>query len=381
MTAPTQTPMVLLHYERDSIVRVMVQSPFPESYDPAVLDRIDRLRVYHAVHRSVGWAFHGDLTLTYVVDMNVYEIPFTPGVRGVFAFSFVNALDEEGPISGVAPVVYGTYSRMRQILLGQCQGDLTVDDTFGLLRDITDKVEMFTAQRFYPKFATKTLDGSNALDFVLEEPIVEILQARFRTAMRTGQPLIDPSRFVVYNRHIEARNAYTDEFPDRVDGRIEFPGDGTGGVTNPDDRESPRISFLSPNEIAIGRRNTRVDPVDLLGYHDRSISSGGQFHGFAAGRQNIVLDGFFGYVNPDLSTPSQINFAAEMLAIREVALRYGTQSDAIELTRVHRLIMEKTDNHTVMYKSQDPLTTPFTGDPNIDLILANYRKPFGIAAV
>jgi hypothetical protein len=113
----------------------------------------------------------------------------------------------------------------------------------------------------------------------------------------------------------------------------------------PDDREIPKICFET---------NVRV------------------------GKRNVEINGRFGYVESDETTPVLIKKAVKKLALTEIEqLSDTSRRDLIDRGRV---VEEKTDGHS--YKLSDlAFSGGPTGDSEIDGIIMKYRKPLGMSAV
>ena len=384
MAAPTQKPIPFIRIERNGVHRVMLVNPFTEDSQDDQADLIDRLRVYHSPHQAEPFsASLADLSIPFVAKAGILELTFTPGVLGIFAFSFVAKTGEEGPISNVAPFVYGRASNLEATIASQsaCVTDPTPIQILEALDDASRQFDMYTDQWFYPRYLSKQCDGEGANDLLFGVAIIHVIEM-FTTGGLTirssNNVLVDAERYTVYNRHILSRKAFDPAFPRRPDGFIEFPGDGTGGQTNPDDREAPKISFLHPNEIRKGHRAIRRNEFSRHGFAHRLSH---EHRGFPRGRQNVLVKGFFGYTETDIGTPVGVQLGTERLALRDVVIRLGDSSEVERVLRGHNVVMEKTDTHFVMYRSKDPLQGAFTGEPQIDQFIARYVRPPEIGAV
>jgi len=107
-------------------------------------------------------------------------------------------------------------------------------------------------------------------------------------------------------------------------------------------------------------------------------------HGrFPKGRGNVEVQGLWGYTEDDGTahgrTPLAIRRACMMLVLRSLApLADGDASS--EARSRWRIIEERTRDQS--YKlDRDERLADLTGDPDVDAILARYRKPAGMGAV
>lgn len=398
MTEITDIPEVQLRIERAGVYRAMFVNPNEGATEvPATGEQvINTLRVYHTVHPSVAVTQVVDISLPFVLSNQPTELTFEPPNMGVFAFSWAyvvaatpTPIDEEGEISGVAEYVYGRSSIiMRTANVQKCfTTPLTQADVLRINSFASRQFDEFTGWFFFPKFINMRLGGKDSFDLRVPLPIIQIDELRrLHHHHRTSQStLVDPDVYVVYNRHMEARNAYDPAVSTtRPDGFLNQPGDGTGGMFGPeDDRRNPLISFIFANEYARGNLHVRSGGV-MMNHRFHHLHGGhghsrGYQHalGFTRGRQSILAKGFFGFTEGDLSVPVGVCVAAERLALRQAVLEMGDEDDVERTLRGHKVIMEKTDVHLIQYESKDRLTGFFTGEPIIDQWIAAYSRTIG----
>lgn len=103
--------------------------------------------------------------------------------------------------------------------------------------------------------------------------------------------------------------------------------------------------------------------------------------GWPPGRQNIVLDGTWGFVEKtgiDYRAPTLITQVAKRLVIREIPVL--GDSEGQEERKRARIISETTDGHSYTLERLAS-TMDLTGDPDIDGVLAFYRAPMAIGGV
>lgn len=202
-------------------------------------------------------------------------------------------------------------------------------------------IDNVTERFFEPRQQTLELDGRDSADLLLGEPIIAVEEIRILDQGIGGVPvtgLVDPSSYRVYNRHLTER------------------------LAKPDDRDNPKISFLRDG----------AEPRRLLGR--------GFF--FPRGVQNVRVAGVFGYTEADGSstgrTPLLIRETCKRLVAREMPLLSdaGRREDAQQRWR---LIEEKTRDQS--YKlDRLALTGAFTGDPAIDNVLVQFKRPADLGA-
>lgn len=103
--------------------------------------------------------------------------------------------------------------------------------------------------------------------------------------------------------------------------------------------------------------------------------------GWPKGRQNIEVDGRWGYVDPapggGVKTPEPIRRAVLRLVVRELPLL--TDVEGQEDRKRTRIVSETTDGHSYTLERL-AVTLDLTGDPDIDGILAMYRRPIAVGS-
>lgn len=212
-------------------------------------------------------------------------------------------------------------------------------------------VESFTGRTFGAEAKQLNVDefsGNGAV--LLEQPIVALSKVTLINVDVDSDVGTDIERDLirVYNRHLKAR------------------------MRRPDDREDPRVEL-------------RWDTIGLTPEVPFVVR---RAHRWPLGRQDIRFEGAFGYTDPDGSpmgrVPDLIRHATVLLAIRESAQAFDVGGRAS--TRALALRMEKTRDQAVQYETGGgtigtPMVGAFTGDPEIDTILALYSRgpQFGAA--
>lgn len=195
-------------------------------------------------------------------------------------------------------------------------------------------IERITRRWFYPKALELDLDGDDTSQLFLGFPIIAVSSI---TQLTDAIDLVNDVK--IYNRHI------------------------TQGLTNPDDRESPRIQFVGPSPA-----------VRHLG-------------GFGRARQwlkrppqSIHIVGVFGYTDPAGSsftqgiTPPAIAQCCKLLALRELP-PLGDPQERFSVQYAYRLMGETTRDQSYNLGPGRTSSNGWTGDPEIDGILAQYMAP------
>ena len=126
--------------------------------------------------------------------------------------------------------------------------------------------------------------------------------------------------------------------------------------------------------ITIGDQEIDLDEVEINNAPRNPhllLTDGGIF---ARGRRNVVVTGSFGVVElaDDVYTaPAQVKRAAVRLVIRDLALLASEEAE--DADRRSRVVSETTDGHS--YTLAQPSSGGMTGDREVDMILALYRRP------
>jgi len=211
-----------------------------------------------------------------------------------------------------------------------------------LLGFATQFVDRMTGRCFAPRAMTLTLDGSGGRAQLLGLPIIAVREVKLFLAMpaEVGELPVTPSFFRVYNRHL------------------------TQGLLDPDDRENPRLEFFHESDL-LGVQST---PAASLGLGSLV---------WLRGPQNVVVDGLFGYTDPDGTavgcTPDLIRHVTKLLVLRELPLMTDTSRREDRQQR-WRIVSERTRDQGY---NLDPLRFQggIVGNPDIDAILAMYMRP------
>lgn len=213
-------------------------------------------------------------------------------------------------------------------------------------------IDKITGRFFEARELTISLDGSGGRAQLLEIPIISVTEVVMDSSPFSPSDLpIDADLFRVYNRHL------------------------TQGLTNPDDRDNPKIEFFHTSD-------------DILASH-ASYSFTRLI--WPRGQHNITLTGIFGYTDPDGSptggTPYDICELCKLLVLRDIHPKYSSadkSADAMSSGRIKRM---KTRDQEIEYHNSMSLGAgnafagAFTGDPAIDSLIAMYMRPPHLGAV
>ncbi len=160
-----------------------------------------------------------------------------------------------------------------------------------------------------------------------------------------------------------------------------------------DGRDSPSIEPQVPpielSLLTIDGEEISLDPNDLiiigapvqLGFCSPRLTLCNECV-FPKGNGNVLATGIWGYTEEDGSpygrTPLGIRRACMLLVMRNLPL-LGNEDEAADARNRWRVIEEKTRDQS--YKL-DRLAaySEYTGDPEIDRILMQYRRPAGMGA-
>jgi hypothetical protein len=224
-----------------------------------------------------------------------------------------------------------------------------------LIARATLYIERFTGRRFIPEPRTIRLNGRGGAILQLGEPVIALDPDNVRVSIEpypSASSLLNFSRDTVrvYARHLTQR------------------------LRHPDDRENPKLELYYPNDAYAARGST----------WERLT--------WPRGQQNVFLTGVFGYTDADGSpmgrTPELIKLAA-MLFVRRELERVGSSARG-DSAAASRVTSERTRDQAVSYAAPgsvaggavgSPLLGAFTGDPEIDTILASFRRQHSFGAV
>lgn len=183
-------------------------------------------------------------------------------------------------------------------------------------------VDMNTGQWFNPRDTILALDGTDSDILQLPIPVIKVDALKINGLT----DILNPVLYKVYNR------------------------------TYPDDRRNPKIQMVGGMSSDFFVR----------------VASGGSV--FIRGQQNQVIEGTFGFVESDGSSPPPIKYAVLKLISKHVQKmgRGGATAYA------GPVIEEWSDGHRLRYGEPKFWMYKTTGDPELDQILASYKRPIGL---
>jgi hypothetical protein len=219
-------------------------------------------------------------------------------------------------------------------------------------------IEQWTGRWFYPRELMLRLDGNNADQILIGIPIIAVTELRILEpdyVIVGGGELVDLTSVRIYNRHL------------------------TQGLTDPDDRYNPKIQYLS------AWSGTRQAP---------NIFPSGWF---PVGRQNIQINGLFGFtewddgvtlwtdaVTPVGKVPDIINLVCMMLAVRDLT-PLSDVSARTEALLSSTVTEERTRDQSVKYGGGGSKVTSagagILANKEIQQMLAPFRRLPGLGAV
>lgn len=206
----------------------------------------------------------------------------------------------------------------------------------GAIERASKMIDRYTRQWFELRELELAVDGCGAGSLCLDVPL-----AALRGVRMAGESTDIPSSSLrVYNRHV-AR-----------------------GLTMPDDRRDPKITWSA----------------DGYGYGRAT---------WERGTQNVIVRGVFGFVDPSEPgsmafvgrTPEAIRRATILLAIRELP-KLSETDDRFDARERYRIKSESTrdQSYSLGPGRSEIATGDWTGDPEIDDVIADHLAPFRMAA-
>ena len=212
----------------------------------------------------------------------------------------------------------------------------TEADNARVLRKIKEAcsfIDQACERTFAPVFKTLVLDGGGVDTLFLDEPIIFVEDI---VDVGIGDPNLGS---VIYTKLVYIRNRHI-----------------TRGQLTPDDRDDPRIVL--------------ADDV------------------FTDLPDSVELTGVFGYTNldplaePPGVTPQEIREVAMKIAFRNMPkLFQDGGEERYERRNAHRVVSESTSGQSYSLSPASGGEFMWTGDPELDTVLARYRRPIAIGVV
>jgi hypothetical protein len=251
-------------------------------------------------------------------------------------------LDKTKFPSGVAYIGYAESTELQAI--NAIFASKTVGEVQVLVNDASRRVELLTGRWFEPRFQQLKIDGRGVRHLLLGPPLIGLSKVEIEsgvTGIQVSVSEISLDGLRVYNRHL-------------------------AGLTDPDDRDDPRIEIERFEGIIYQSLDT-----------------------FPKGPQDIFLTGVFGYTDPDGGpfgqTPRDITRAVAALALRALADPFG--SDPIT-SSPGSVKSAKTRDQAISFFSPSELGGgggggfgSLTGNDFIDELLISYVRPPHYGAV
>lgn len=226
-----------------------------------------------------------------------------------------------------------------------------------LIDRVSTMIDNYTGRFFEPQNRTYRLDGRGRQVQLINDPIISIEHVRILNADPYPgiTQTLQPDQLIIYNRHL------------------------TENLRSPDDRDNPRIEFFYADTRYPGAWSNQ--PL---------VSSLMNLTRFPIGVQNIEVEGVFGYTDYDGTplgkTPDLISYAAMLMVIRQLPL-LAADEDRFDIRNRNRITKFKTRDQEVSYAAPSAVRPAhqaggmFTGDPEIDNILASFMRPPALGAV
>lgn len=198
-----------------------------------------------------------------------------------------------------------------------------------------ETIDKLTNRFFEPRTLSLTLDGPGGPALRFGFPVLGVASVAYVGDYAADVPL---DRVRVYNRWL------------------------TEGMILPDDRDDPRVALL-PDGYKLPRFNA----------YPRELP-------WRSGRQNVRVSGLFGYTDPDGSplgkTPDAVVEVCKVLALRDLPGIYSGADERDAERARGRLLSETTRDQSRTYGADPRLAAAgWTGDPDVDTVLARYAAP------
>lgn len=304
-----------------------------------VLTLFDRIKVYRSTTGPTGT--YDEITtvgtrIPILADETVYEYDDIAADPAYYYktsyFNSISSLEsgKSNPIKGEGTGNYVSIQDLRDE--GITEAMLSDSRALALIQLYERYVDQMTGQWFYPRDLEMILDGNGSKLLQLGVPIIRLDELY----LNDGAVALEANFYTVYNRIV------------------------------PDDRRNPRI---------------KLNDVARAGSDFYSMMVTGSASMFERGQQNQKLVGCFGFVEADGTAPTLIKYATKKL-ISMHTTKLGTGGGSSSAGPV---VEEWTDRHRIRYSekglgSGSSSGMSGTGDPELDLILSQYRRPTIIAA-
>ncbi len=225
-----------------------------------------------------------------------------------------------------------------------------------LITRATILVDRYTGRFFEPRSLVIRIDGTGRHGLLVGDPIISINTITLISDDFVSNQVIELADVRIYNRHLTER------------------------LLNPDDRENPKIEFLE-----FDRRHESLGGINGDSAHHLFHP-----HRWPEGTQNVELDGVFGYTDFTTATtqgitPDPIREVTCLIVLRMLAAAFSEPDKRSDVLDAWKVTEYKTRDQTIKYADPSKLggrgVGAFTGDPQIDSVLAMYTRPPMFGAV
>lgn len=308
--------------------------------DPVeVLEQYDVIKVYRSNMGEAGDFVEVSTATTRILvldDEQQYEFVDEHGDPAFYyKTSYYNTItqDESDLSDAVKGDLTGNYVSVQDLREeGFTEAVMSDARALALVQLWEDYVNQFTGQWFYPLATTLELDGTGSNLLQLSVPIIRVDELR----LNDSSYVLPTSQYVAY----------------------------TGRTPGNDDRTNPRIKIKSAASSAVESFYQAASTTMLRGVM------------FKRGEHNQKVTGLFGYVEADGTAPVLIKYAVrKLVSLNSAKLALGGAT-----MLAGPMTKEVTDRHSVSYSEKMLPAATLSGDPEVDRIMARYRRPLVIMA-
>ena len=300
----------------------------------------DKIRTGHYAARwTVGNASLGR-------HMIVWYMTLTDGASEV-SWSRSFEVIQHAAVLPMGQRLYATLSDIRCEGIGPMVSDLRILET---IADCSQRLETWTHREFLPRYKELVIDAEPLKAVHLEETIIGIVDLGIIEPTYTYAH----SSYVVYNRHVRQ------------------------GLLQPDDRQSPRLEFRMADSL-YGLTSLEYLTPALVGQ-----SNFGTVTRLTNRKspQRLTCSGVFGYTeydgSPEGQIPRDVKRVIMMMVLRDL-FPFASQDGQMFRDRIY-ITQMKTREQSLTYgrpgsgANKSTRVTSYTGDPNIDSLIANLCK-------
>jgi len=330
-----------------------------------VMLEFDQIKVYRSTTGKEG--VYAEITVPgtrvdLVAGTTLYEYIDSAGDPDYwYKFAFFNSsTSNEGtasePLQGTGRV--GVYCTIQDIRDEGIASTVFSDARVNAAIEVASRfIETATGRWFEARSRTFRVKARNTRVCFLNHPIISLSEVNIVTGRGSAmtRDAIDVSDVLVFNRHL------------------------TEGLTDPDDRDAPRIEF----EGVTGYEYPgRIDGVFLVGSQTIEVVGRFGYTELAAGETPGETSDGSQVPTSEGVTPPLIEHLCKLLTVRELST-LANPDDRASWRDLWRLESEKTADQSYKMTSLDRLGMQgyVTGDPEIDGIINLFRAPASIGVV